>query len=79
MTFSCATCVHFLAGGVNGSALAPGHHERTDGAGLCRRYPPRWAESSHDGEEPGCFCFPTIHEDHICGEWVRRPAVGALR
>jgi len=73
---ACRTCDHFLAGGVNGSSNAPGATERHDGVGLCRRYPPTWVHDS-DLEDEGLFVFPTIHQDHRCGEWSdRKPGIG---
>lgn len=65
---TCSTCVHFLAGGVNGASNSPTEFVRHDQAGLCRRNPPVWLPPNPD-EESGSFCFPAIHQDHRCGEW----------
>lgn len=64
----CLKCVHFLAGGVNGSDRPPSDLVRTDKVGLCRRHPPIWLPPGQD-EDEGMFAFPAIHQDHRCGEW----------
>lgn len=71
---TCLRCVHFLQGGVNGASRAPGHALRPDGAGLCRRSPPVWIADPED-EGGGTFCFPTIHEQHRCGEFQPRISI----
>ncbi|WIA57797.1 hypothetical protein N6H05_08375 [Sphingobium sp. WTD-1] len=70
---TCLRCVHFLQGGVNPSSMSPGHAKRADGVGLCRRYPPRWAQDTTD--EGGSFDFPAIHQDHRCGEFQPRISI----
>jgi len=73
---ACSNCVHFLSGGVNGSSRPPKEMIRSDGRGLCRRYPPTWVHDS-DLEDEGLFVFPTIHQDHRCGEWAdAKPGIG---
>ena len=65
---ACCRCAFFLKGGVNGSSSPPWHQKREDEVGLCRRYPPHWLADPIT-EDGGAYCFPAVHEGHLCGEW----------
>lgn len=71
---TCLRCTHFLEAGANPTSSPPLLYRRIDNVGLCRRSPPIWIVDPED-EDGGAFCFPTIHEQHSCGDFKPRISI----
>jgi hypothetical protein len=53
--------------------------EEENGAGICRRYPPRAFIIAHNGGETSTSVFPPMHVTKWCGEYKTEDFITQVR